>query len=164
MSGSFSYSLYKNTNKITVAHKYNIKYYRKSLIFKRNIESHSSHQIHHTKFGFCKVGSAVDTLYVEYFIKYVITAFNRFNMAECDVCVVEVSLDDNYCSSCGALLSSETQALKYYFKQGYEYKVIIDFLAKFHGISMCLSTLKNRLKRLGLSRKSVVFNEDEVRA
>ena len=62
------------------------------------------------------------------------------------------------------MLSSETQALKYYFKQGYEYKVIIDFFAKFHGISMCLSTLRNRLKRLGLSRKSVISNDNEVRA
>ena len=85
-------------------------------------------------------------------------------MAECDACEAEVSLNDNYCGSCGAQLSCETQALKYYFKQGYEYNVIIDFLSKFHGISMCISTLKSRLKMLGLSRKSMVFNEEEVRA
>ena len=53
---------------------------------------------------------------------------------------------------------------RYYFKQGYEYNTIVEFLSKFHGISMCARTLKNRLKMLGLGRKSTDFNEEEVRS
>lgn len=82
----------------------------------------------------------------------------------CETCEGEVALDDNFCGSCGTRLSREAAALKYYFKQGYEYDVILEFLSKFHGISMCLRTLKNRLKMLGLCRKSMDFNEQEVRA
>ena len=84
-------------------------------------------------------------------------------MANCDTCEREVALDDNFCCSCGTELCHETIAIKYYFKQGYEYNTIVEFLCKFHGISMCVRTLKNRLKMLGLGRKSMDFNEQEVR-
>ena len=84
-------------------------------------------------------------------------------MANCDTCEREVALDDNFCCSCGTELCHETIAIKYYFKQGYEYNTIVEFLFKFHGISMCVRTLKNRLKMLGLGRKSMDFNEQEVR-
>ena len=80
-------------------------------------------------------------------------------MANCDTCEREVALDDNFCCSCGTELCHETIAIKYYFKQGYEYNTIVEFLCKFHGISMCVRTLKNRLKMLGLGRKSMNFNE-----
>ena len=53
--------------------------------------------------------------------------------------------------------------LKYYFRQGYEYDVIIVFLSKFHGIEMSLRTLKNRYKSLGLRRRGVDFDETEIR-
>lgn len=85
-------------------------------------------------------------------------------MANCDTCEARVSINDNFCGLCGAQLSCETTAIKHYFKQGYEYNVIIEFLSKFHGISMSLRTLKNRLKMLGLTRKCTVFNEQELRA
>ena len=84
-------------------------------------------------------------------------------MATCDTWEGTVELDDNLCCSCGTEFCHETIAIRYYFKQEYEYNTIVEFLSKFHGISMCARTLKNRLKMLGLGRKSMDFNEEEVR-
>ena len=47
-------------------------------------------------------------------------------MANCDTCEREVALDDNFCCSCGTELCHETIAIKYYFKQGYEYNMCKD--------------------------------------
>ena len=44
--------------------------------------------------------------------------------------------------------------LKAYFLRGYRYRVILCFLFGLHGIKMSLSTLKRKLKKLGLSRRS----------
>ena len=44
----------------------------------------------------------------------------------------------------------EREMTEYYFHCGYENKVILDFLASHHGISMSLSTLKRRLREYGL--------------
>lgn len=82
----------------------------------------------------------------------------------CEVCGGNVALDDKFCSRCGEELPTEALQLKYYFSQGYEYDVIVEFLSRFHGVTMCLRTLKNRLKMLGLGRKSTVFDEDQIRA
>ena len=49
-----------------------------------------------------------------------------------------VELDDNFCCSCGTELCHETIAIIYYFKQGYEYNTIVEFLSKFHGIPCVL--------------------------
>ena len=48
----------------------------------------------------------------------------------------------------------ETEALKYYFSQGYTRKEILNFLRAHHGISYSLATLKRRLQQCSLSRKS----------
>ena len=37
------------------------------------------------------------------------------------------------------------------------------FISKYHGISMCLQTLKNRFQQLGLCRKDMDFNEEVIR-
>ena len=71
----------------------------------------------------------------------------------CEFCKGTVFLNDNYCSFCGKPIDKEELLLKYYFRQGYEYNVIILFLSKFHGIEMSLRTLKNRYKSLGLRRR-----------
>ena len=42
--------------------------------------------------------------------------------------------------------------------------MMLEFLHRFHDVSMCLRTLKNRLKSLGLARKSAEYNEDQARA
>ena len=69
----------------------------------------------------------------------------------------------NFCSICGTALNGEEMALKFYFRQGYEYDVILLFLSKFHGIEMSLGTLKHRFRSLGLRRKVTEFNKGEVR-
>ena len=52
----------------------------------------------------------------------------------------------NFCSFCGTALNGEEMALKYYFRQGYEYDVIVLFLSKFHGIEMSVRTLKKQVQ------------------
>ena len=59
--------------------------------------------------------------------------------------------------------SEEESIISYYFSRGYTYEVITEFLAKFHGIMMCVRTLKNRLKQLNLRRKLPSFDMDVVR-
>ena len=81
----------------------------------------------------------------------------------CEECHQSVELYNNFCCHCGVKLPNEELQIKYYFSQGYEYRVILEFLRRFHGVTMCLRTLKNRLKTLGLERKSTEFDEDQVR-
>ena len=57
----------------------------------------------------------------------------------------------------------EREMTEYYFHCGYENKVILDFLASHHGISMSLSTLKRRLREYGLRRNNVELDEQMVR-
>ena len=59
--------------------------------------------------------------------------------------------EDRFCSSSGVALNMEAIAVKTYFCEGYEYQVILAFLAKYHHIEMSLRTLKNRFKSMGLS-------------
>ena len=59
--------------------------------------------------------------------------------------------------------SEEESIISYYFSRGYKYEVITEFLAKCHGITMCLRTLKNRLKQLNLRRRLPSFDMDVVR-
>jgi len=72
--------------------------------------------------------------------------------------------DDNYCSFCGKELDKEELLIKLYFRQGYEYDVIVLFLSKFHGIEMSLQTLKKRYNSLRLRHRDAHFDETEVRA
>ena len=62
---------------------------------------------------------------------------------KCESCVINIKLQ--YCSSCGSEISTEAICIKYYFKEGYEYEIILSFLAKFHDIKISLRTLKKRL-------------------
>ena len=57
----------------------------------------------------------------------------------------------------------EESIISYYFSRGYTYEVITEFLAKFHGITMCVRTLKNRLRQLKLRRRMPYFDMDVVR-
>ena len=85
------------------------------------------------------------------------------SLLSCEACHRNVALDDRFCYHCGEKLPTEDLQIKYYFSQGYEYSVILEFLCRFHGATMSLRTLKNRLKILGL-RRSTHFDEDRVRA
>ena len=56
----------------------------------------------------------------------------------------------------------EQQWIKHYFQLGYQHDVIIQFLSSYHGINISLSTLKRRLRDLGLRRRGVDVNIREV--
>ena len=64
----------------------------------------------------------------------------------CEVCHQNVALNDNFCSHRGIQLPSEELLIKYYFSQGYKYFMMLEFLHRFHGVSMCLRTLKKNLR------------------
>ena len=57
----------------------------------------------------------------------------------------------------------EESIISFYFTRGYTYEVITEFLAKFHGITMCVRTLKNRLRQLNLRRRLPSFDMEVVR-
>ena len=78
-----------------------------------------------------------------------------------------------YCSQCGTkldtaipsyrLLSSadnvtEKEAIEGYFCSGLTYEVILDFLRKYHNMSMSMSTLKRRLVQYNLKRNKENVN------
>ena len=57
----------------------------------------------------------------------------------------------------------ENDLISYYFRSGYTYLEICEFL-KLHDISMSLSSLKRRLKDLGLTRKDTyIVNDNELK-
>lgn len=49
---------------------------------------------------------------------------------------------------------SWNEYIEHYFLEGFQYLEIISFLSNLHGIVMSLSTLKRRLRRMGLWRKA----------
>ena len=57
----------------------------------------------------------------------------------------------------------EESIISNYFSRGCTYEVITEFLAKFHGITMSVRTLKNRLKQLNLRRRLPSFDMAVVR-
>ena len=83
-------------------------------------------------------------------------AANLTPSLKCEVCSATVTLYSKFCVTCSAKLDKETQALKYYFKEEYEYEVILCFLLKYHEIEMSLRTLKERFKSLGLRRRKLL--------
>lgn len=50
---------------------------------------------------------------------------------------------------------TEREAIEAYFNSGFEYRAILQFLSKYHGIEMSLSTLKRRLKENNLRRNEL---------
>ena len=64
-----------------------------------------------------------------------------------------------------SLLSTgdEKEIITYYFSRGYEYDAIVHFLAKFHDITMSIRTLKNRLRRYQLRRRTPTCDLNLVR-
>ena len=57
----------------------------------------------------------------------------------------------------------EKEIITYYFSRGYEYDAIVHFLAKFHDITMSIRTLKNRLRRYQLRRRTPTYDLNLVR-
>ena len=63
----------------------------------------------------------------------------------------------------GAINCESCEVIKTYFNRGYPYDAIVELLEN-DGIHLSLSTLKRRLKRLGLKRKENVFDENQLKA
>ena len=59
--------------------------------------------------------------------------------------------------------NTEQSLIEYYFSRGFQYKSIIDFLTKRHGIIISERTLRNRLNEYGLRRRSPNFDMNAVR-
>ena len=94
----------------------------------------------------------------------------------CHDCGEKLEEDFIYCSNCGIkqdssqlsyrhLLShevlSEKEAIEGYFYSGFNYKTIVDFLSKYNGLSMSISTLK-RLSFYGFKRNKKDVDLSEV--
>ena len=56
------------------------------------------------------------------------------------------------------------EIVKDYFVKGFLYQKILQLLEKFHGINISMRTLQQRLHSLGLKRKNIDYNREEVRA
>ena len=57
----------------------------------------------------------------------------------------------------------EESIISYCFTRGYKYEAITEFLARFHGITMCVRILKSILRQLNLRRRLLSFDIDVVR-
>ena len=57
----------------------------------------------------------------------------------------------------------EDNLLRYYFYRGFKHLEIIHFLSKYHDITVSHSTLKRRLRVLGLKRRRPEYDIAEVR-
>ena len=72
------------------------------------------------------------------------------------------NLDNNQLSS-DTDTEDEQSLIEYYFSRGFQYKSVIDFLQKRHGIVISERTLRNRLNEYGLRRRSPNFDINNVR-
>lgn len=55
------------------------------------------------------------------------------------------------------------EVLKTYFAKGFSYQNIIQLLSKYHNTNISLRTLQQRLSNLGLKRRNIDYNREEVR-
>ena len=59
--------------------------------------------------------------------------------------------------------NDERELIEYYFNCGYSYEVILEFLERYHDISISLRTLKRRLNAYGLKKKKHEVDVARVR-
>ena len=81
-----------------------------------------------------------------------------------ELCLLQCSgCGECFCWNCGNKLpkSIEEETIVHYFKHGYTYSELIDFLSA-KNIVMSIRTLKRRIKNLQLSRKKMNVNEEEL--
>ena len=98
----------------------------------------------------------------------------------CESCHREIECRLSFCPFCGCANNihptsdqgvasstpgnlNEEQAIRYYFNCGFEYNVILQFLSKYHGVTLSLRTLSHRLKENGLTRRHAPGEIDEGR-
>ena len=82
---------------------------------------------------------------------------------KCVYCRAEL-LQGSHCHNCGNKVPStrEEESIAVLFKSGYEYEEILEHL-KLDGIEISLSTLKRRLRNLGLGRNNRLVSQNELR-
>ena len=73
------------------------------------------------------------------------------------------NVDSNQLSSDTDSDEDTEQSLIDYFSRGFQYKSIVDFLKKKHGIVISKRTLRNPLNEYGLRRRSLSFDINDVR-
>ena len=75
-------------------------------------------------------------------------------MSQCVYC--EIKVDDTYCILCGNKPpeDGEERVITNYFRKGFLYGVILEYLKRIHDINISLRTLKYKLKCYGLKRKT----------
>ena len=66
-------------------------------------------------------------------------------------------------SSTDSDTEDEQGLIEYYFSTGYQYKTIVDFLSKRHGIDISQRKLRNRLKQYDLCRRTPDFDINDIR-
>ena len=66
-------------------------------------------------------------------------------------------------ASCGLRFPSMDEIITSYFTIGFSYKTILQLLAKYHDIYISLRTLQQRLCNLGLKRRNIEYDRNEVR-
>ena len=92
----------------------------------------------------------------------------------CHNCGKEFASNEQFCRRCATLKrpkqknvlyssSEERSAIEHYYERGFRYDTIVQFLEKYHDISMNLKTLKRRLREYGLKERNEVHSELEVR-
>ena len=77
-----------------------------------------------------------------------------------------IKCNGRFKSSClySAVGKEMEEAIRYYFKKNYQYKmIIITLLEKFHDITISKGTLLNKLKEYGLRRRGNVVDQNRVR-
>lgn len=87
----------------------------------------------------------------------------------CASCGAIVQIVFAFCPSCGNNNlrnihgKDMDELLRYYFQKGFSYKNILLFLSKYHDSEMCMRTLQQRSHDMGLKRRNVLYNIQEVR-
>ena len=68
-----------------------------------------------------------------------------------------------YFTNNSAFMMEEEEAIRFYFYRGFDYSAILQFLQRYHAITMCYRTLLNRLKLYGLRCRECEFDEAQAR-
>ena len=83
-------------------------------------------------------------------------------------CGAPVEISFAFCPGCGWNIRNISgkdmeESLGYYFQKGFSYKKILLFLSKYHHTELSMRTLQQRLHDMGLKRRNVSYDVQEVR-
>ena len=86
----------------------------------------------------------------------------------CSSCGAPAEISFAFCPRCGWNIRNISgkdmeESLRYYFQKGFSYKKILLFLSKYHNTELSMRTLQQRLHDMGLKRRNVSYDVQEVR-